>query len=395
MNDRVERRLEQTLAGRAATIAGSRFTADDLIAAGHKTRARRRVTIAAGMMVAAVVAAATPLTTNGLLAGQPQVQQATGGPSTETGTQTPDGMPPGSAGLDVIADGQLIPHDGDPFTLGLPAGEQPWRAVRVPSGWLVETHAETTGGKLWSIRPGTDPVRIGALSGTFAVSPDGRTLVADGTVEPDLVTAYELPSLRQIRSVRVGAGSSTKGVLGDLVVTSEVSGDISATTSYTWNLDTGKLRSTDKPISVWGVTTDGRVLREVTVNVDPPVKCVDLVSIAALTPVRSSGHCAVFRRDWGRDGLVSSDGAWGVFNGPDGTLELVRTSDIRAGDWSPRRINLPPGARAVFWTTDGALVATDPATESYYHCRPLGRCSLLGTPVGPSSHVILVPEVDG
>lgn len=396
MSDQLERRLEQTLSGRAATIAGPRFTANDLIAAGRGLRARRRrMAIAgAGIAVVAVITATTLLGAKGLLSGQAQVTPATRGPS-PSGNEVPRRIPAGEVGLDVIADGRLFPHDGSPRELGLPAGEDPRQAIRTPDGWLIETQAEATGGGLWFVRSGGEPIRIGSLSGTFAVSPDGRTLAADGAVEPDLVTAYELPSLRQIRSVRNTAGPITLGVSGDWAVVKDVSGDPSPTTAYAWNYRTGELRPTEKPINVWGVTADGRVLRRVIDDsaTTPRTGCVDLVEIGALSPVGASGYCGVEVGNADMGGLISSDGAWAVLHLGVQELVLVRTADLRNGTWQPVGAGFPADVDPLFWTTDSALVVADRVARAYYYCRPLDPCQPLAVPGQSRQGLVIVPEV--
>ena len=392
MSDRIVEQLERALADRAATIGRPRFTADDVIRAGRITRVRRRTAIArAGLAIAAAIGVAAVLTVNGLL--WPAITGDRG-----DGVAARDAVSPAELGLDVIVGNQLIPHDAAPFKLDLPAGEQPSRAVRTPDGWVIATSRGDSGGlSLGFWRAGASATRIGKLSGAFAVSPDGRTLVADGTIEPGTVTAYRLPTLRLIGSTGKIAAPVTVGVAGDQVLTFTASGDLSPTTGYVWNLQTGQRIQTPVPVNLWGMTADGlalqRVLAESASSDGAKTGCVRLASIQPPDPV-DSGYCGAEVGDPEMTGLVSQDGVWAVFGRFGHDSVFVRIADLRNHVWRPIPANLPLGTSPLFWL-DSALVAVDRVEGRYFVCRPLEPCQPVSMPAGFGGRVVLVPSAVG
>ena len=389
MSDRIEEQLERALADRAATITRPRFTADDVIRAGRVTRARRRNAIArAGLAIAATISLAAVLAVNGLL--WPAITGDQG-----DSAAPPDAVSPAELGLDVIVGDRLFPHDATPFELRLPAAEQPSQAMRTPDGWVIATSRGDSGGfSLWFRRADARTTRIGKLSGAFAVSSDGRTLVADGTIEPGTVTAYRLPTLRLIRSSGEIAAPITVGVAGDRVLTSTASGDLGPSTGYVWNLQTGQRIQTPEPVNLWGMTADGLVLQRVLARSassdSAETGCVRLASIQPLDPV-GSGYCGTEVGDPEMTGLLSQDGVWAVFGRSGQESVFVRVSDLRNHVWRAVPANLPVGTSPLFWV-DSALIAVDRVEGRYFVCRPLGRCQPLAMPAGSAVRVVLVPN---
>jgi len=391
MSDRIEQRLEQALAYRAAVISPPRFTADDLIATARITRARRRAAIIrAGVAVAVAIGVAAVLTSNGLF-----WLAVTDDAGPAQSAAPPHYPSPAEVGLDVIVDGRLIPHDAAPFELDLPAGEQPMQATRTPDGWVVATYQEDPGGSsLWFVRAGGSATRIGKLSNAFAVSSDGRTLVAGGTIKPDSVAAYRLPTLQLLGSRRAIAGSVPVGLFGDQVLYEEVSGDLGPTTAHAWNFETGQLSQTNTPVNLWGMTTGGLVLQRVLTSSgasgDARTGCVQMASIEALNSAGSQ-YCGVELGDPEMTGLMSPDGAWVAFGLFDDPPVLVRVADLRNRRWRPVPTNLPPSTVPVFWA-GSTLVVGDRGTNRYFACRPPEPCLPITVPGSPGGRVVLVPS---
>jgi hypothetical protein len=400
----LEQRLERILVARAETVvAGQRLSGDKLVQAGRAARKRRRQGI-----VAAVAAGALAVVVGASVLAQTRSVRTDPVPPGSAPASSPPapqvaptgGVPIASLGVDVAAWGgnRVIPAEGAPFTMPLPAGHGILELVRVPSGWVMlstlDSQGPEAGHYLWFVTGGLEATSLGRLWGNYAVSRDGgRLVVAAGDADRLRVAAYELPELRYIGDVRVeGFGPMVDGIAGDWVVLSDVTGDGSPTPAHIWNLRTNQLRSSDEDVNVWGVTHDGRVLRRVLP--DPNRGCVDVVAATGLPTVRNTGLCSdrmtIDATFWAE---ISPDGVWvmlppGPDPGPMAGPVWVRAADLRAGRWRPVASGLPESARPVFWDTDrSVIVRTDEA--SYLRCWPPDPCVALAVPVFPDGTVIV------
>ncbi len=389
--DQLEARLEQTLSGRAAQIdALPSFTADDLILAGRRTRARRRRNgLAAVVVVVAVASIAGVVLGNRGQAGPPPLPAATTAtpsPSvTPTGPAVANSVPVASVRLNVVAGTSIDPWDAAPFTVDLPAGYALSDGARVPGGWVVEAYQDPTGFALWFVPDSGSPRSIGTIFGNWAVSADGHTLVAAGLSGTPNVVAYRLPSLAVLATTQFnhGTGPVVLGVTGSQALLKAASGDGSPTVAGRWNITTNQVRTTDKDIDVWGMTNDGQVLRRVSPSgASPTSACVALVPLAgtAFTHVTQSGLCSGDMAGPGVRGLVSPDGAQVVVSRFGTAPLLARVADMAAGRWRPEPLDVPADSQILFWDTPTSFVAT--ADNRFARCDGPVTCVTLGLPAG-------------
>jgi hypothetical protein len=207
------------------------------------------------------------------------------------------------------------------------------------------------------------------------------------------IQAFELPSLRLIRQVRIdGVGPLVRGIAGDWVVLSDVAGDGSPTRAFTWNLRSGQVRKSDDDVNIWGVTDDGRVLRRVIQSESRG--CVDLVAVTELPTVRYTGLCSsrmtIDHTFWAD---LSPDGAWAVMPpdaaaGETGGPVWVPVADLRAGRWRPEASGLPENATPSFWDTDVTVIVSE-GQWTYFRCRPPKPCAPLAVPVLPEGTIVV------
>ena len=301
----------------------------------------------------------------------------------------PGAVPVASLGIDLAVPtlNRVIPAQGAPFTVPLPAGHGMDDLVRVPDGWLLTSYLDSQGPEagfyLWFVPTAGEPTSLGRVYGNYKVSADGRRLVVGSGDDAMVVNAYELPSLRPIRNVRIeGPGPMVSGIVGERVVLYDATGDGSPTRAYVWNLRTGQLRATDADVNIWGVTDDGRVLRRVARGQGRG--CVDLVAAVDLPTVRDTGLCSEVM---GRMGLwvdLSPDGTWALMTiaSETGSREppvWVRTADLRAGRWRPTASGQTGLVSPLFWDTDQTVIVEQNEGE-YHRCRPTQPCQRLAVP---------------
>jgi hypothetical protein len=369
---------------RSDDIAGGAPPAD-----GVDARRRRRVLsgrVAAGLAVLIAVGAMYAIPA---LQRQPATAAPTPSPLPSTlsapAVLAPTAEPTfttGELGLSVLSGNDIVPVDGTRFTVGLPAGYRASGATRIPDGWLVEAHPETGSSVLFFVRGVRAPVRVGTLRGAYAVSPDGRTVVTDGTAAGSL-QAYALPTLTRGRTAtfRAGMRPVVRGLTDTWALVMDASGDGGATKAYAWNLRSGSVVATDKPVVLWGMSDQGAVLRGMYPQPGAPPGCADLVPIGQLSTVRPTGACS---NDLAPDSVyaqISPAGTWALVMPRKSAPTLVRTADLAAGRWQPESVGLRVGDQIGFWVTDEAFVSRS-GPGGFTYCQVQQLCSYIAVPAG-------------
>lgn len=224
MSADLEQRIEQTMLNHADGAGTFRFSADDVVRGGMAARRRRRrvsVAAVAGVVVLALGAGAA-------------IARGAGGPAVRPGTTaTPTLVLPTSladAHLNAGSGRTLIPWNGPRISVALPESYDIWSGAHVPGGWVLEAYQTDAGFTLWFLPNGsTEPQKLFNIYGSWAVSADGRTLVASGVNSGAFapgVTAYRLPTLEKFAETQFagGLGPVVVGVSGDWVALASGSG---------------------------------------------------------------------------------------------------------------------------------------------------------------------------
>jgi hypothetical protein len=311
-------------------------------------------------------------------------------------------VPVAEIGVSVLREDKVYPPEGGPFGLSLPANLHVTGGVRVPGGWVLYVGGAANGGEVayvWFKPNQGQAKRIGNLWGNFAqVSPDGRRLVAfeeDGSA----LAVHDLPSLRRIwrQPVTEPFGPIIiAGLTGDWLVLSRPADDWRGSPAEVWNVTApNQFLSADTPVSVWGVSRDGRVLRRVA---RPDGRaCVDVVAAADLPQVGDAGACSPdLGSEFFYDGQLSPDGQWAVltaFTGSGQSLYWISTTDIRAGEWRPVLMDPVIGlVKGSLWQAGHTFVVV--AGSKTYRCHPDEPCQTVIVEPQSSAGVTLIPAIE-
>lgn len=293
------------------------------------------------------------------------------------------GVPAASVKLNYAIGSTITPWDGDKITVAVPAGYRISEGMRVPGGWVLTVYPGDETPHVWW-QPDAGQARdLGPDFGNWEVSGDGATLV----VADAEVTAYRLPTLTKIASTPFadGMGPLVSGVAGDWVILKGAAGDGSATTAASWNLKSGKVTRTNKPVNIWGVSNDGRVLRRVD---GPNSSCVDLVAVTALADLGRTGLCSAEITGQGIAGWLSPDGTQVVLTRYGRPTVVQRTSDLHAGVWRPTTETANAGVLG--WDTGTTyLVRTD--RDELLRCTSAKACTPVALP-GLPPDVAIIPN---
>jgi hypothetical protein len=401
VTEQLEERLGARMAAWAEDIVdGPGFSSDDIVLAARTVTGQRW---AAGLVVVVTAAAALLLVTavlavNRRSAPAPPANSPTSSPSpasslspsTPGAAAAPAGVPVASLGLDVLADGVIARPDGSRVPLRLGPGRSAVDATGVPAGWVVAAGSDT-GSDVWFVPTSGAAQRIGADFGGYAVSADGRILVVAGSTGPSAVTAYELPSLRQLATTTAAVGMDPVviGVNGNRVLLKGASGDGSPTEAAVWNLRTGRLRQAAGFRWLLDVSAAGAVLGLVAQARGPKDivgGCLDVVALTDTLPGAGTGVCRPDLAVSYLAGAISPDGSWVALTTATGDHDertvLLRSTDLHNGRWRPAPINGPPGARARFWVSGTTFVAAEYGgqTTRYYRCGVTQPCVGLAFP---------------
>jgi hypothetical protein len=239
---------------------------------------------------------------------------------------------------------------------------------------------------------GSNGVRhpIGVVRGNWAISADGRLLVATGmgagTAANGDVAAVDLPSLRVRARTRFAGtnGPLVVGITTERVVLRQALRAPGPSIAAVWNLRTGALRPTGSPLYVWSAG-DGQALTRVDqrgAGTRPSGACVDAVAVADSLQVGRTGLCTSLALQV-QYGGIAPGGGWAAIvttAGQQATTSLVRVRDLQVGRWRP--VSLGGQRLPLFWDTATTLIVAIPHGQAltYQRCDTSAHCTAITMP---------------
>ena len=406
MNDLLEDRLAGTLAERAANVATAPGRgADEVIARGRRVRHHRRAAVIAATAVLAFSAGGVALQL------QRGAGRATAGPDV---TASAARTKPASAnsvmqglGFDLTdaGHGRIVTAGGKQIDIQFPYPGTIGAATRVPGGWVVEAGTQVGVPVLLFVTP-DGQARVIAVydkSGSYAVSPDGRTLIVtqvygdQGTGTPiTIAVVFDLPSLQRVAALTgptdVGAwiDVSVKGIYGDLALMTAEGGYVTGVWDY---MHTAVPTLVVNVQSTLAMSDSGQVLY---VEGDPDqlnTSGSTCLSVRPISQLQLGGAPKTCVPGYADSAAMSPDGSVVFVDG----VGMFAGADLVAGDAKPAPLargfehyGLGHGHGRV-WTADGRImlerVVGEKPDYTWAACGVDGRCTPAPGPDGVKSPV--------
>jgi hypothetical protein len=263
----------------------------------------------------------------------------------------------------------VVEPDGSVTRLAAPAGVTVQTAIEVPGGHVFGAD----NGLVYFQEPDGSAGRVGA--GQFAVSADGTRLAIMDAVA---VSVYTLPGLRRMGSYTfpgaIAGGPTVVAIGGNWVLLfDEDQPDGPPAVSIVWNVATNAVVrfTASEPFTIG---SDGSVLRRELNSGDRP--CYAYTPLSELQ--QTAGRCGESEPvAGGADAAaLSDDSQWAAISTSDRQPPVVvRTNDLRAGNWRPIVLSAPAGT-PLYWDAGDVIIAGDQS----YRCNTAGHCTRLATP---------------
>ena len=253
--------------------------------------------------------------------------------------------------------------------------------LSAPAGVTVRTATEVPGGHVFGADNGLvyfqgrngSAGRVAA--GQFTVSADGTRLAIMGAVA---VSVYTLPGLHRLGSYTfpgaTAGGPTVVAVGGNWVLLFDEDQPGGAPgVSVVWNVATNAATwfAAAEPFTIG---SDGSVLRRILNSADR--SCYGYTLLSDLR--KTAGRCGESEPVAGGvdAAALSDDNQWAAISISDRQPPvLVRTDDLRAGNWRPTVLSAPAGT-PLYWDRNDVIIAGDRS----YRCNTTGHCTRLATP---------------
>jgi hypothetical protein len=388
MNDLLGDRLTETLAERAASVdTAPRRSVEEVIGRARRVRCHRRATAAAAAAVLAFSVGAVALQVSRGVGRAVARPAATSSPTPIR--PAPSGSVMQDLGFDLTdaGHGRLITADQTEVHLQFRYPQTIGAATRVPGGWVVEAATGDGVPALLFVTPDGNArvIAVYDRSGSYAVSPDGHTLVVSqvygdqGTGTPiTIAVVFDLPSLQRVAALTgptdTWANVEVKGVFGNLALLTADGGFVTGVWDYPHTSIPTLVLNVQNALAM---SDGGAVLYVPATNLGPGT-CLSVLPLAQLQLGGAPETCVPEFVD---SAAMSPDGSVAFVQG----AGMFAVAGLVAGDARP--VPLAPGfahygqghGHGRAWTADDRIalerIVDDKPVYTWAVCGVDGRCT--------------------